>query len=187
MSEEQGMWKSGEVLAYTEREGPGRPPAASSAWLTGALIGIVGVTFTGVLLSDGLCPDHRAWVQGLATIGLISMVGAVIGLVRGWAIAPVLTLFASSLGVAIGLLDAVHAATRGRLIALAFAVAFALAAAAAFRARNLHLWDAKVRRSGLIEDASIPASSPIAGDAVSARGDASVADTPDKAAIPIEQ
>ena len=135
------MWRSGELLAYTERDGPGRPPAASPTWMVGTLVGVVGVTFAGLLSSDTLCPDHRAWVQILATVGFVSIVGALIGLVRGWAGAPVLTLLASSLGLAIGLIDAVHSPTRGRLIALGFGVAMALAGLATTRVIQLGRWD----------------------------------------------
>lgn len=135
------MWRSGELLAYTEREGPGRPPAASPTWMVGTLVGVVGVTFAGLLSSDTLCPDHRAWVQILATVGFVSIVGALVGLVRGWASAPVLTLFASSLGLAIGLIDAVHSPTRGRFIALGFGVAMALAGLATMRVIQLSRWD----------------------------------------------
>lgn len=141
MSKSGGMWRAGELLAYTEREGPGRPPAASPTWMIGTLVAVVGVTFAGLLSSDTLCPDHRAWVQILATVGFLSIVGALVGLVRGWAIAPVLTLFASSLGLAIGLIDAVHSPTRGRLIALGFGVAVALAGLATTRVVQLGRWD----------------------------------------------
>lgn len=148
MSDDHEIWRSGEVLAYTEHEGPGRPPAASPTWLMGSLVGVVGVTFAGMLSSDTLCPDHRAWVQTLAGIGFLAMVGALAGLVRGWAAAPLLTLLASSLGVAIGLLDAVHDATRGRLIALGFGFAFFLAAVASTRLMRLRAWDRRVGAEG---------------------------------------
>lgn len=148
MTNDHEIWRSGELLAYTEHEGPGRPPAASPTWLTGTLVGVVGVTFAGMLSSDTLCPDHRAWVQTLAGIGFVAMLGALVGLVRGWAAAPLLTLLASSMGVAIGLLDAVHDPTRGRLIALGFGVAFLLAAVASTRLVRMRAWDRRLRVEG---------------------------------------
>lgn len=160
MSDERDIWRTGELLAYTEHEGPGRPPAASPTWMTGTLVGVVGVTFAGLVSSDTLCPDHRAWVQTLAGIGLIAMVAALVGLVRGWAVAPLLTLLSSSLGVAIGLIDAVHAPTRGRLIALGFGVALVLAALASSRALRLRAWDR--RASGRDEPLGEP--SPASSD-----------------------
>ena len=94
-----------------------------------------------MLSSDTLCPDHRAWVQVLGTIGFTVIVVALIGLVRGWAAAPALTVLAGALGVAIGLLDAVHSPTRGRLIALGFAVAVTVAGLATVRVVELARWD----------------------------------------------
>lgn len=165
MSNDNEIWRSGELLAYTEREGPGRPPAASPTWLTGTLVGVVGVTFAGLLSSDTLCPDHRAWVQTLAGIGFIAIVGALVGLVRGWAAAPLLTLLASALGVAIGLLDAVHEPTRGRLVALGFGVALVLAAVASTRLMRLRAWDRRVSvESGYREHADRDHSSTAAQD-----------------------
>ena len=52
-----------------------------------------------------------------------------------------LTLFACSMGLAIGLLDAAHSPTRGRLVALGFGVALALAAVTTMRAMRLMRWD----------------------------------------------
>lgn len=141
MSTEHGTWHSGEVLAFTEREGPGRPPAGPSRWMTGTLAGVLGVTFAGVLSSDTLCPDHRAWVQTLAGVAFLGVIAAVVALWRGWAAGPPLTLLASLAGIAIGFLDAVHSPTRGRLVAVGFAAATVLAAVMAWRAWRLAHWD----------------------------------------------
>jgi predicted lysophospholipase L1 biosynthesis ABC-type transport system permease subunit len=120
--------------------------------MTGTLVGVVGVTFVGLLSSDTLCPDHRAWVQTLAGIGFFVMVAALVSLVRGWAAAPALTLVASALGVAIGLLDAVHSPTRGRLIALGFGLALTVAAVASTRVMRLRAWDRTVSALGQHSD-----------------------------------
>jgi hypothetical protein len=116
--------------------------------MIGTLVGVLGVTFAGVLSSDTLCPDHRAWVQILGTIGFTMIVVALVGLVRGWAVAPALTVVAGALGVAIGLIDAVHSPTRGRLIALGFAVAMAVAGLATARAVQLARWDRRAVAGG---------------------------------------
>ena len=141
MATKHGQWRSDEVLAFTEREGPGRPPAGPSEWMTGTLAGVLGLTFVGVLSSDTLCPEHRAWVQTLAGVAFFGVVAALVALWRGWAAGPLLTLFASSAGIAIGFLDAVHSPTRGTLVAVGFAAATMLAGVMAWRAWRLARWD----------------------------------------------
>ncbi len=134
-------WRSGEVLAFTEREGPGRPPSGPSRWVTGTLAAVLGVTFIGVLGSDSLCPEHRAWVQALAGFAFFGVGAALVALWRGWAGAPLLTLVASLAGVVIGLLDTVHSPTRGQFVALGFALSAVLAASMTWRAQRLVRWD----------------------------------------------
>jgi hypothetical protein len=141
MSSGVGNWRSGEILAFTEREGPGRPPSGPSGRATGTLAAVLGVTFVGVMFSDTLCPEHRAWVITLAGLAFAGIISAFVGLVRGWGVAPLLTVAASLAGVGIGLLDTVHSPTRGRLVALAFAVATVLAAYVSWRAHRLGRWD----------------------------------------------
>lgn len=144
MSGKHAEWRSGEVLAFTEREGPGRPPGGPPLWLTGALSGVLAVTFLGLFMSDTLCPDHRAWVQALAGFAFLGVGAACVALWRGWAVAPFLTLAASLAGVAIGLLDAVHSPTRGRFVAVGFALAAVLAALMAWRVQRLGRWRTSV-------------------------------------------
>ncbi|MDP9442687.1 MAG: hypothetical protein M3P34_11040 [Actinomycetota bacterium] len=115
-------WRSDEVVAFTEREGPGRAPTWGLRPLTIALAAALAAIFVGIMSTDTLCPEHRAWVEALAIAGLTAVVAAVIGLVRGWGASPALTVVAAVTGVAIGLIDAAHAPERGRLIAGAFAV-----------------------------------------------------------------
>lgn len=142
-----GSWKSGEVLAWTEGDGPGRPPKGPGRAVPFALAGALSVVFVGILSSDTLCPDHRAWVQAVGTVGFTGTVLAIIGLVRGWAMAPLLTLTAASTGVAIGFIDAVHDPTRGRLIAVGFAVVCFGAVALALKSMSLRVWDRSLRDS----------------------------------------
>ncbi len=61
-------WRSGEVLAYTEREGPGRPPRGPSIVTTGSLAVAMGIALIGLLSNDQLCSTHRVIVQVLAGV-----------------------------------------------------------------------------------------------------------------------
>ena len=61
-------WRSGEVLAFTEREGPGRPPRGPSIVTTGSLAVAMGVAVIGLLSNDQLCSIHRIVVQVLASV-----------------------------------------------------------------------------------------------------------------------
>lgn len=136
-----GSWRQSEVLAWTEGDGPGRPPKGPNRTVSLALAGTLGVIFAGIMASDTLCPEHRAWVVGLGTAAIAGTVLAIAGLLRGWAMAPFLTLGAAGAGVAVGILDAAHSPTRGRLLTLGFAVVCLGAAALAARALTLARWD----------------------------------------------
>jgi hypothetical protein len=75
--------------------------------------------------------------------------------------------------VGIGLIDAVHYPSRGRLIALGFGLAFAMACGLVWRQARQRRWDRSVARSlrpldvamplasGAAADASAPASPPV--------------------------
>jgi hypothetical protein len=143
---ENGNWRSGEVVAWTEHDGPGRPPRAPGRGLSLALAAGLGVILCGMLATDTLCPEHRAWVMTLGTAGVIGTVAAIVGLVRGWAVAPYLTLAVTFAGISIGVIDAIHDPTRGRLIALGFGACALLAAALTAGTVPLALWDRRVRR-----------------------------------------
>lgn len=130
-------WRSGELLAWTDREGPGRPPRGPAVVLTGSLAVSLAVAHVGMLFSDTLCPDHRAWVFGLAGVAVVAAGFAVTGLVRGWATSAVLTVLAALSGVAIGVIDAAHDPSRGQLIAVAFGVV-------AFAGGALGLWQLRL-------------------------------------------
>jgi hypothetical protein len=142
----RGEWNSNEVLAWTEREGPGRPPAGPRRSLSVGLAATLGVVFAGMISTDKLCPEHRAWVQALGSVAMIGVLVAAIGLFRQWAVAPFLTLVSSLAGVGIGFIDAVHSPTRGQLIAIAFAAVSVGALWLALRQVPLIRWDRSVRR-----------------------------------------
>jgi uncharacterized membrane protein YccC len=151
----ESSWRSDEVLAWTEREGPARPPSAPHRWAGVALgLGLAAV-FVGVMVTDTLCPEHRAWVQALALTALGAAGFAVVGLIRGWALAPLLTVATAGLGVAIGVLDAAHDAARGQLVALGFGAVGLLAAWLAFRQIPLLRWDRRVRELVTPTDAPV--------------------------------
>lgn len=134
-------WRSGEVLAWSGHDGPGEPPAGPSRWITGAVAGTLAVTLTGIVASDTLCPEHRAWVQGLASLAIVSAVVAVAQVLRRQPSAAVFAMIAASLGISIGLIDTVHSPSRGRLVALGFGLAAAASAAMAVRLVRLRAWD----------------------------------------------
>lgn len=116
------VWQDSEQVAWTEHDGPGRPPAAASRQLWLALAGVLAVVFSAMMFADVLCPEHRAWVQALGSVALLGSATSAIALLRGWSAAPLLTLATAATGVPIGLIDAQHDPSRGRLVALAFAV-----------------------------------------------------------------
>jgi len=98
------------------------------------------VTLAGILASDALCPDHRAWVQTLASVAIVGAVVAIVQVVRGQASAALFALGASLVGIAIGVIDAVHDPGRGTLIAIGFAAAAAGSAAIALRMGSVTRW-----------------------------------------------
>jgi hypothetical protein len=166
-----GGWQSSEVLAYTERDGPGRPPAGPPRWLVGSLAGFVGVGVVAMMATDTLCPEHRQWVMGLASIGLICIGGALVALWRGMAGAPTLTVVAGLSGVAIGWIDTVHSDARGVVIMIVFALVTGLGVELMRRARALARWEqaaAAELTSAPIEERSIDTGDLAVADVVAA-------------------
>lgn len=161
-------WRSGQVLAWTEREGPQPPPKGPGRLVPGALAGSLGVVFLGMLGTDSLCPEHRVLVQVFATFALMGIVASIVGLVRGWSLASFTTLGSALAGVAIGFIDAAHDPTRGRLLAVAFGVVAVGAAALAARQVAMVRWDRAVRAEVApleVGGAHRPAPAPAAGAA----------------------
>jgi len=139
MAEQQ--WTSTEVLAWSRADGPDRPAEGPSRWALGAVGATLALTVGGILASDTFCPEHRAWVQGLAVVAITLSIASVVQLLRAQASAGVLALGASLVGVAIGAIDAVHAPARGWLIAGLFGFAALASAGIALRLRALRAWD----------------------------------------------
>ncbi len=159
-------WRSTQLLAWTDHDGPGRPPHGASGSLWTATAATLGVVFSVILFTDTLCPEHRAWVQSLAALAFVGVVASIVGLLRGWASAPLLTVVSAALGSVIGLIDAVHAPLRGGFIAAGFAVAVVSSAWLALRQVPLLSWDRRLRRqTATPEDAWPAAATPAAGRA----------------------
>jgi hypothetical protein len=140
-------WRSDGVVAWTEREGPGRPPAGPGPGLTTALSVGLALLFCGILFTDLLCPEHRLWVQALGAAAIVGAVVTAIGLARGWGSAAIVALPTTVCGVAVGLIDSVHAMERGRIVAVAFALLTLGAIWLMWRQVVLFAWDRSVRRS----------------------------------------
>jgi len=134
-------WRSTEVLAWTEREGPGRPPAGPSRLLSFGMAGTLGVVLTGILVTDALCPEHRALVQAIGGLAIVGTVVAMVGLLRQSPSAPLVTLATALAGVAIGVIDAVHDPGRGTFIAVGFGLVVLGACVVAWRQLSLARWE----------------------------------------------
>jgi hypothetical protein len=144
----QAVWQDSEQVAWTEHDGPGRPPAAASRNLWLALAGVLAVVFSAMMFTDVLCPEHRAWVQALGSVALLGSATSAVALLRGWSAAPLLTLATAATGVPIGLIDAQHDPTRGRLVALAFAVCVAGSFVLWARQLMITRWSRRVLATG---------------------------------------
>ena len=115
-------WRSGDTLAWTQRDGVTPPPKGANRWMLGSLALSLSGVWIGMVSADALCPDHRLWVQSLGTVALAAAVWAIVGLIgqRSWAM---LAALASALfGIAVGLIDMVHSPTRGAILSIVFAV-----------------------------------------------------------------
>lgn len=133
-------WVRSDTYGWADRDGP-RPPAAPNAFVVGGLGGTLAVTLAGILGTDTLCPEHRVWVQSLASVALAFSVAAVVQVLRREASAVWFAGIGSVLGVAIGVIDAVHAPERGRLVALGFGLAAVASLGLAARMWRLRVWD----------------------------------------------
>lgn len=111
---------SAEVLAWTTNDGLTPPPRGVRPRILGAsALAMTGI-WVGMLSVDTLCPEHRMWVQALATGALFSSILAIAGLVKQRSWAALFALLSATCGISIGIIDAIHDPTRGALIAVAF-------------------------------------------------------------------
>ena len=165
-------WRSTQVLAWTDSEGPGRPPRGAGAGVWMATAATLGIVFSVMMFTDALCPEHRAWVQTLAGLALLGVVTSIVGLLRGWPSAPLVTAGSAALGVGIGFIDAVHSPLRGGFIAAAFVLALLLSGWLALRQVPMLRWDRRLRRdtapAAEVWPAEQPTPAPVAAEAASA-------------------
>ena len=161
---EQQRWQQTETLAWTANDSPGRPPRSPSRWITGSVAATLAVTLTGIIATDALCPDHRAWVQFLASVAIVGAVVAIAQSLRDQPSAPLFAMGASIVGIAIGLIDASHDPGRGTLIAIGFAVAGLGSSIVAFRMDQLSRWGAKLADAH-VAPAEVAPARPVALDA----------------------
>ena len=163
-----GRWRRGEVVAWTEHDSLGLPPRGPGRVAPMILAGSLAVLLTGMMSYDTLCTEHQHWVVLLGVLGFMGTAAAIAGLVQARALAPLFTVFVSVTGVSIGLIDAVHDPTRGRLIALLFGATALVGAVFTARAVPLALWDRRVRRRlglpPLPPDEAAPAVEPVVAD-----------------------
>ena len=150
-------WRPTNIVAWTEHDGPGRPPRGAAGWMWTATAGTLGLVLSVVFMTDALCPEHRMWVEGLATLAFFGSIVAIVGLTRGWAIAPLLTIAVAGIGAVIGAIDAAHSPVRGGTIALGFLVAMAFSAWLCVRQLPAGAWDRRLRRAATTElDLDVP-------------------------------
>jgi hypothetical protein len=138
-------WSTNEVVAYTEHDGPGRPPGGSPTWIWYTTAATLGVVFSTILFTDSLCPEHRAWVQGLASGAIVGVILSITGLLRAWAAAPALTILSAALGTSIGLIDMAHSPVRGGVVAGLFALAALAGIWLAVREAPVRRWEKHLR------------------------------------------
>lgn len=115
------QWGAGPVLAWTDRDGPGRAPAGpmsiqvTALGATGAAVGLA------MWNAAMLCPVHQMWVHNVAFAALVMGIGAVVAMVRRRPVAGVLTLGSALAGLAVSLVGVIHLLTDGWMVSLGLA------------------------------------------------------------------
>lgn len=140
-------WQQSETVAWTLRDGPGRPPAGPPRSLFAALAVGLGTVFGGMLFTDALCPEHRQWVHLMAGAAFVGAAVSLVGLLRRWVLAPLVTAVVCALGVGIGLVDAIHAPARGAVLTAVFGVLTLACLVTSLFMVRLAAWDRAVARS----------------------------------------
>lgn len=154
------VWTATDVVAYTEHDGPGRPPRVPGKAVGVILACVLGATLFGMMAADTMCPEHRAWAMAIASAALLTVPVAAVASWRGWASGPRLTAVAGVLGVATGVLDTIHAPMRGVVVASIFAlIAIAACVLSVITHRALR-WDPDARPVEPMDDL-VPASRPM--------------------------
>jgi hypothetical protein len=81
---------------------------------------VLGSALGVILFTDTLCPEHRAWVLALGSIGVALSIAAFVALLRNSASGPILALAGAVAGIGIGGFDTLHSPLRGSFILGAF-------------------------------------------------------------------
>ena len=141
------QWQQTETVAWTLRDGPGRPPAGPPRAVFASLAVGLGAVFGGMLFTDALCPEHRQWVHLMAGAAFVGAAVSLVGLLRRWTLAPLVTAVVCALGVGIGLVDAIHAPARGAVLTVVFGLLTVACLVTSLLMVRLAAWDRAVARS----------------------------------------
>jgi hypothetical protein len=160
------FWHSTERVAWTEHDGPERPPRGGHPVLGLGVAGVLAAVFAGMVLTDDLCPEHRAWVQALGAVALVGCIAGAVALVRGWAAGPAFAIGTALCGLAIGAIDIVHNPTRGWIITAAFGAVLLGAVWMGLRQISVRQW--QLEQSRHLADAP---DAPLASDAWAPTGE----------------
>jgi hypothetical protein len=114
MSATRERWNQNESVAWVGHDTPTPPRVSRTARFAPA--GSLGATVAGMLFTDTLCPEHRAWVMAIGSIAIVAAVAAVVALVRASWVAMPLALGSAAGGVGIGIIAAL-ALLAGALVA----------------------------------------------------------------------
>jgi hypothetical protein len=127
---------------------------------------IAGCALGVILFTDTLCPEHRAWVLTLGTVGVALSIAAFVALVRNSASGPVLALAGAVAGIGIGGFDALHAPLRGSIILGAFTLLALLTAWPLFVEARAAAWTHRTSRDLRPDDQPtvLPSETPVAGE-----------------------
>jgi hypothetical protein len=139
-------WRTTGRIAFTEHDGPGRPPIGVRSWYLGSTAIAVGTALGVVIVGDSLCPEHLAWIRFLGVVGIALSVGAVVCLVRGSAGVALTSFGASVVGLAIGGIDMAHSRVRGSFVVAGFGVAALLTAVPVLRQIRSGAWAERSRQ-----------------------------------------
>ncbi len=143
MGHQRDGWQQSERLAWVGHDTPAPPRVGRGIRL--ALAAVLGTAVAGMLATDTLRPDHRAWVLTLGTIGIGAAATAFVALLRASWISMPLTLGGAVAGISIGIIDMAHDPTRSTMIAVGFAAISAVALALVIADVRRSEWDRSLR------------------------------------------
>jgi hypothetical protein len=149
-------WQAGERVAWTDHDGPERPPRGVAPAIGFGVGAVLAGLCTVLVLADDLCPEHRLWVQLLGGAAIFGCGAGAVALVRGWSSGALIAAGTALCGVIIGLIDVSHGPTRGWLITAAFAVALLGATWLWLRQLGMRQWQPQVPDAAIEGDVDGP-------------------------------